>query len=403
MNGIPSQQPSQKSQTTASQPTEPEEEHEDYPIVTTKRAMLNSLRHHVMRFVPNRSADIQKIDPCDQSQFERPIRLHRRDPRAEPSGVVNADSPAGNSTDANAQNADDKERARIAAVKAERQAEREANMAQMAPAAKTNKKKNNFRKQTEQVFQFNDSADKKKEMNIRYEEKLPWHVEDFEGKNVWRGTYETALSGCQVALLPDQGQKGSFFRMIPMEKWYKFTPKPKFKPLTIEEAEATMKKKYRDPRFLAEARRNAMLDKQKESVRGIGLFARKGERGERPTSSRLKTEFDDDDKPEAPADTDEIDFNVEEDFADDEENELFNMDDRDEKRDIQNKIKKEQQEANIFEIKEDKDYDQEEEEERRKAEIEKKQSKKTQRALMKRERNFVYEEDSEGNPYTSSV
>ena len=383
-----------------------EEDYEDFPIITTKRALMDGLRHHVLRFLPNKSSDKQSIDLFDQSQFERPVRLHRRDPRADPLGSINnPGSPAENNAEAGGQPGDDKERARVAVLKAERQAEREANLAQMAPAAKSNKKKNNFRKQTEQVFQFNDSESKKKDMNIRYEEKLPWHVEDFENKNVWRGTYETALSECHIALLPNQSPNGAFFKMIPLEKWYKFTPKNKFKAMTIEEAEATMKKKYRDPRFLAEARHMAEMAKKQETERSIAsksLFARKGERGERPTAARVKTE-EDDDAPEAPPDADEIDFNVEEDFADDEENELFNMDDNDEKKEIEGRIKKEQQEANTFEIKDDKDYDQEEEEEKRKAELQKKQKRRTQKALMKREKNFVYEEDSDGNPYSSSV
>lgn len=384
-------------------PVEPQEDFEDFPLVTTKGALMDGLRHHAMRFVPNRSSEIQNVDPLDNNQFEKPIRLYRRDPRADPTNLVGPGTPMSEGSGAGGNPEEDKEKARIEAIKAEKKAEREASLAQIAPGKATQKKKpQKFRKQIEQVFQFNDTEHHKKDMSIRYEEKLPWHVEDFENKNVWRGTYETALSESHVALVKMNDQRGQHFRMVPVEKWYKFTPKNKFKALTLEEAEANMKKKVRDPAFLARAREKTVREKHKEREReaGRGLFTRRGERGEQPTAGPIKNE-DDVEKPDIPDDTNDIDFNYNEDFADDEED-LFNNDDRDELKEIEEKIKKEQQEANVFDIKEEKDYDEEEAEQKRKEAEQRKQYRKTQRALLNHEKKDQYKEDSESNPYGSS-
>ncbi|KAK5695694.1 transcription factor IIF subunit tfg1, partial [Elasticomyces elasticus] len=49
----------------------------DYPLVTTKRALREGMKHHIARF-----ASKKNIDPRDESQFTRPVRLQRRDPRS---------------------------------------------------------------------------------------------------------------------------------------------------------------------------------------------------------------------------------------------------------------------------------------------------------------------------------
>jgi transcription initiation factor TFIIF subunit alpha len=377
------------------------EEFVDIPIYTTKREMLEGYRHHVMRFLPSGSSKVRNVDLTSEAQFSRPVKLHRRDPKA--TAQMHWKEGGGEADDIKGNGMDEAEREKLEKQRAERRKEREDNLAQMAPVAKAAQqiKKNHFQKKTEQVFQVNsDKAHKVKDFQLRYEEALPWHVEDFDGKNTWYGTYEGALSDCHVMLMQeDNGQGGSHFRMVPLEKWYKFAQKNQFKALSIEEAEARMSKRVKDPRWFMDTQK-ATEQAQKQATGGRpggkGLFTRVGERGERAGRG------EGDDGPEIAADIDDIDYNYEEAFADDEENALFEGLE-DESKEAEEKIKREQRDANIFELKEQKDYDKEEEEEKRKKKEEKKKAKRTRKALMKQEKNYVYEDDSESNPYTSEV
>lgn len=389
-----------QSSATRPTPAEPQEPYVDYPIMTTKRALLEGLRHHVIRFLPNSSSAVSSVDPADERQFTRPVRLHRRDPRANATGRWGEDEAGTEGGAENGKTVDDKERERLEILREKRREEREANQAQIAPGVKNpNQKRHNFQKKTEQVFQVSDTGDKRKNLQLRYEESIPWHLEDFDNNNIWSSSYEAALSECYVLMVPSQETGQNSFRMVPLEKWYKFTPKNLFKALSIEEAEARMGKRVKDPRWFMETQK-ASEQKQKEladMAGGTRLFTRKGERGER----MVKNEGDEE-KPEMVADADDIDYNYDEAFADDEENPLFGGDDE-ENKEAEEKIKREQREANIFELKEQKDFEKEEEEAKRKAQEEKKLAKKVAKALMKREKNYVYEDDSEGNPYSSSV
>lgn len=382
------------------QPAPPEEEYEDYPIVVTTRVPGRSpgdgIRHHALRFLPNLSADSQRISLLDDRQFQRPVRLHRRDPRANSWTQMSAEAEAASAAD---RQADDKERERLEAIRAERRAEREALAAQTAPVARKEPpvKKNRFGRKLDQSRTFSDAAEKKKNMAIRYEEALPWHIEDFEDKNVWRGTYEGALSGNHVILT----RYGNGFQMVPLEKWYKFTPKNKFKALSFEEAEEAMKKGAKDPLMLRRAMDENRNKKTEEAQRTTKLFTRKGERGERPM--RIKREDDgDDEAPEEAADIDDIDFNYDEDFADDEEGpELVGAEERELAKETDAKIKAEMREAPVFELRDDKDHDAEEEEQKRKAAQERKHRKRVEKQLARRELNYQYEEDSNSDPYAS--
>jgi len=380
---------------------QPPEEFVDIPVYTTKRQLLEGYRHHVMRFLPNGSSKSRNVNIADESQFSRPVKLHRRDPRATNQNRWREDGDI--SEEPETKTMDAQERERLEAQRAERRAEREANQAQMAPVAKaaaaqkTNKMP--FAKKTEQVFQVNsEKAHKVKDFQLRYEEAKPWHVEDFDGKNIWSGTYEGALSDCHVMMVEmSDGQGGTRLDMIPLEKWYKFNAKNQFKALTIEEAEARMKKRVKDPRWFMETQKaTEQASKERTSQRGGKLYTRAGERGEKAIKG------EDGEGPEIANDIDDIDYNYEEAFADDEENALFEGGE-DESKEAEEKIKREQREANIFELKEQKDFDKEEEEAKAKAREEKKKEKRMRKQLMNKEKNYVYEDDSDENPYSSEV
>ncbi len=54
----------------------------EFPLITTKRSLLEGIRHHIMRF--NQTKTGKPIDPTDEDDFARPVTLRRRDPRFQP-------------------------------------------------------------------------------------------------------------------------------------------------------------------------------------------------------------------------------------------------------------------------------------------------------------------------------
>ncbi|KAG8530137.1 uncharacterized protein KY384_005620 [Bacidia gigantensis] len=347
----------------------------DYPVVMSKKALLEGFRHHVAKF-----ASKKNVDPRDLEEFVRPVRLHRKDPRAT---VTKEDLPEGE---------DSKEAEAKAIAKAERDAKREAESALVAPSMGGNKQRGINFKKTEQVYRTDQTEEQKARSKLRYEEALPWHLEDFDGKSTWVGTYEEALSNTYAMMI--QGPDG-VFRVVPLEKWYKFTQKNQFKTLSIEEAELRFNKKVKEPRWFmdseeAKKRRQADLENKKA---GSGLFLGKWERGGGGSGVAAPVTKHEN------ADADDLDF-TEDRFADDEENMLFEEDD--ETKEAEERIKKDQLQANVFGLKEEKEYDKQEQLEKKEKEEEKKQGKKVKKALMKREKNYIYDSDSGSNPYSSS-
>lgn len=355
--------------------------------MSTKKAFLEGLRFHAMKFI----ADTE-VNPYDRSQFERPVKLHRRFPRDTPNQPV-VTNPE-----------DDKERELDAIRKAEKQAEREATQAQIAPTDKTIVKKKGqqpFKKKTQDVLYPTDTPEAKKRAQLRYEEGRPWHLEDFENKNIWVGTYEEPLSETNAMFLLDSN--GSF-RMVPIEKWYRFNPTQRYKTMTVEEAERHMARKVKDSRWFLENEETSKL-KRAELERQARLnYGRVGMRGE---NRRKKSEEDegDNDMMDFADDVDELDFEADEEFQDDDEGKLFG-DDEEEAKEAANKLKKERHEANIFAgtgVKEDKDWFEEEDLKKQKEREERKKAKKLRKKLIKIEKNYGYDTDDSDNPYSEEV
>ena len=362
----------------------------DYPLVMTKRSLLEGLRHHVARFASKKT-----VDPQNAEEFVRPVRLHRRDPRAPGFGAA---SSKDGDTDLGAMDSkpDDKELQKQEILRAEREMQREADLAQIAPSQNTavQKKTNLFKKKTQQIFRNDQTDAQKAESKLRYEEALPWHLEDFEGKNIWVGSYEAALSDTYALLV--HGQDGKF-RMVSLEKWYKFTAKNKFKTLTIEEAEARMKKTFKDPRWFMQVQEEKKAkkeeDENRKAARGLYLGKwEKGASGSATTAPRAKHEQ---------ADADDLDFQ-EDQFADDEVDITIDGEDPETKL-AEERIKRDQLQANIFDLKEEKDYELAELAEKREKQAEKKLGKGVKKAIKRHEKNFVYDSDSDKNPYLDEV
>ncbi|OQD67134.1 hypothetical protein PENDEC_c044G01150 [Penicillium decumbens] len=343
----------------------------DYPLVTTKRALREGLKTHIARFASKRS-----VDPRDESQFTRPVRLHRRDPRTR-SQDPNAEKILG----PDGQQLDEAEREALDARRAARERERAENLAQIAPSVGSVGKRPNAPKQkTQQVFKSDLTPEEIAKARIKYEEALPWHLEDFDNRNIWVGNYEAALSETHAVFVLDNGK----MRMIPAEKWYKFSAKSQFKALTIEEAEKYMAKRVKDPRWFMEKQQEVAQQKELEQyAKHRKVFA--GKQGILAGREGLEAS--------------EMDFE-EDRFADDEEHDdLFNEQDEDTK-DAEKRIKEDQLKANVFDLKEEKDYEEEEIREKREREARKVLGKKVRKALKRRERNYDYSSGSDVNPYT---
>ena len=396
-NGLPgTKESSSKSETGPKDPRGFSTAVEDchyFDLVTTKQEILEGLRYHVARF-----ASKKNIDPRDEEEFTRPVRLHRRDPRAPPAGAgghngADEDNQDGDSRDSIL---DDKEKEKQEIIREEKEAKRKADLAQIAPTAHSGnnqRRQNAFKKKTQQVFRTDETPEQRAQSKLRYEEAIPWHLEDFDNKNTWVGNYESALSGT-YCMLEVSEQK---FRMVPLEKWYRFTPKNQFKTLTTEEAEAILGKKVSQPRWIMdslrkdEGHRMSAADRQAGSSLYIGQFGNKALG--RKADVAVKSEA---------VDADDLDFD-EDRFADDEENPVMEGD-VEENKDAEERIKRDQLQANIFDLKDEKEIDKEAEEEKRANELKKKEGKGTKKALMAREKNYIYDSsDSDEDPYESKV
>ncbi|EFW15038.1 hypothetical protein D8B26_004595 [Coccidioides posadasii str. Silveira] len=345
----------------------------DFALVTTKRAMKEGLKHHVAKFLSKKN-----IDPRDESQFTRPVRLQRRDPRAttEPPPIERQQNAQkgreGNLTEA--------EREALEAKKAARAKEREENLAQIAPSASGGPKRTNVPKQRiQQVFKSEMTPEEIAKARVKYEEALPWHLEDFDNKNTWVGKYEAAMSETYAMFVLEQNGK---LRLVPIDKWYKFSGKNPFKALTIEEAEKYMSKKIKDPRWFMEKeqerkqeRELADFAKQRKVYTGRVVSSGVGEGGE----------------------GDDMDFE-EDRFADDEEHVVVEEDE--EAKLAEKRIKKDQLKANVFNLRDERDYEAEENQERREKEALKEFGKKVRKALQRREKNYDYSSGSDANPWS---
>lgn len=360
----------------------PAGEYHDYPLYTTKRAMREGLRYHIARFMSKKD-----VDPNNQDEFTRPISLHRRDPRQPAAGKgvkeeLVPDEPM-----------DSKEREKQEILKAEKEARRAADLAQIAPSSNTAsgaKKNQAFRNEkTTQVHRLDKTEAQKKESDLRYEEALPWHLEDADNNNTWVGNYEAALSDTNVIFVIE----GDRFAMIPVEKWYKFTQKNKFKALTIEEAEARFSRKAKESRWAMKTQEKSEAERMTTETRQqLGrLYTVKSESNTFKNSSKSEHQ-----------DADDLDFDGDDLFQDDDEMPTVEPDKDEEAKESKEKIKREQLGANIFDNNDEADVDEELEEAKREAELRKKLGKGVKKALTKREKMMVYESDS-SNPYASSV
>lgn len=143
-----------------------------------------------------------------------------------------------------------------------------------------------------------------------------------------------------------------------------------------------MAKKIKDPRWFMEKQQEQAQRKELEQF----AKQRKVYAGKQGTPATEGLEAD------------EMDFE-EDRFADDEEHDdLFNEDE--DAKAAEKRIKQDQLKANVFDLKDEKEYEEEELKEKREKEARRVLGKGVRKALQKREKNFDYSSGSDANPYT---
>lgn len=329
------------------------------------------------------------MDVTNQDDFVRPVSLHRKDPHALPAGKEAKPDPD--------DMMDDKEREKLEIAREEKARQRAADLALIAPsgnnaAALAQKRNQAFRNEkTTQIYRIDKSEADRKQSELRYEEALPWHMEDAESKQVWVGSYESALSDTNVILVPEHGA----FKMIPLEKWYKFTAKNHFRSMTIEEAEEQMKKKSKPTRWAMHDEEKSIGKRELQETRRLmgSIYGVKKESATFKNSGKRELE-----------DTDDLDFDAEGLFQDDDEQMTVEPVDDEESKNTQDKIKKEQLGANLFGDADEQAIEKELAREQLEESLRKVVGKDIKKALKKREKNHLHESDSEDNdPFKESA
>lgn len=376
-------------------PAPPAEDLEEYPLYLTKKSLKEGLRFHIMRFAPpgSRNTKLDRgIDPTNQDDFTRPVTLQRRDPRQPPPGREVKEEPLVEEEET----VDTAEAERLAQIKEQREAQRAADNAQKAPVVKdaNPKGKQQQKEQKKPSLQIHHGArteEQKRQAEIRYEEALPWHLEDADGKNVWVGQYEAPLSDCKIALKIHKNG----FRVIPLEKWYKFQSKRgAFQVMSIEDAEKAMNKKVTLGRWAIRDTQRQESERAMAESRAIvnGRVPVKQESGTFKQASRQEK-----------MDHDDIDMSGDE-FQDDDETAGYEPDRDEEIKQANTRIRRDQLNANLFgeadEVKVEKD-----EEDELKEELSRKlHGERVKKALKRRDKQFQYDSDSSNgrNPFASS-
>jgi transcription initiation factor TFIIF subunit alpha len=329
------------------------------------------------------------VDPTNKEDFTRPVTLQRRDPRQPPPGrAVKEDMPEPPPVD-------DKETERLEVLKAEREAQKALDMAKIAPGSKDPAPKRPQKQAKERPTQFNRvprTEKQKKEGDLRYEEALPWHLEDADGKNVWVGQYVSQLSETNVAFVIN----GASFRMIPLEKSYKMLPRPPFKAFTTEEAEAMMKdtkKKGEIGRWVMKAQEKQKMENELAETRSFMSGPRRIVTESRTFRAAARSEK---------MDHDELDMSGDE-FQDDDDAPGFEVNEDEENKDSTTRIRRNQLGANLFGDADEQEVDKEEAEVKREEKQREMMGKGMRKALVKRERELNYLSDnSSSNPFESS-
>lgn len=195
----------------------------DYKLVSTSTDVL----HHVMRF-----HGTKEVDP---SNFTQPVKLHRK---KNDNNFSRGFGGYGNKFNIQSTNnrdfsTTDKKDGGAASTSSaggiSAGPTSGADTSLIAPyGGGVRNKQMLFKKRTRQIYIANEEERKKKEI-----ESAPWVIEDDDAQNTWTGQLEGGQHANYVLFM----FSSDGFKVVPADKWYKFTPKIQYATLTAEEAE----------------------------------------------------------------------------------------------------------------------------------------------------------------------
>ncbi|KAF9972757.1 hypothetical protein BGZ65_009633, partial [Modicella reniformis] len=218
----------------------------DYKLVSTSTDVL----HHVMRFHGNK-----EVDP---NKFTQPVKLHRKKNESNYGRGYNYYNNNNNYNNNNYNNnnynnnkynnPNNSNKDSVGTDKKEGGAAGSSSTGGGTPAGPTTgadtsliapygggvrNKQMLFKKRTRQIYIANEEERKKKEI-----ESAPWVIEDYDSQNNWTGQLEGGQHANYVLFV----FAADGFKVVPADKWYKFTPKIQYATLTAEEAEEQYQK-----------------------------------------------------------------------------------------------------------------------------------------------------------------
>ncbi|ORX67637.1 Rap30/74 interaction domain-containing protein [Linderina pennispora] len=375
--------PKSEDRPLAAAPPEDKRACTDYRLVSS----AHERTHNVMRFLTSKPVDVTKFtQPVKLTRLSRTYYRRKAEKARAAAEEKRKEEEAKRAKETGMEIKEEEEQVPAAGEPVDPSKDRpKADTSIIAPfGGATRNKQMLFKKRTKQVF-FADEEQRR--LNI--EEARPWVLEDYDEKESWNGTLEGGQKSDYVLfVLMDDG-----FKVVPVDRWYKFTPKLKYQTLTLDEAEEELKKAAKNEtqnRWLMKKRTKQQGEEDEDE-----------EPAEKPTKKTLveydnADEFDDDDddddggarkkrRPTKHGDADEVDFDEE--FADDEEmgDDLFGNED--------DEADKQQQKNKKSEL--DSDVEEEDEGELGSA------GKEMKKLMRKREENDAYDSDGEENPYLS--
>ncbi|KAI9269862.1 hypothetical protein BY458DRAFT_510643 [Sporodiniella umbellata] len=325
-------------------------------------------QHHLMDFKTNKKVDFKTFTP--------PVKLHRKEPDRIPyrQYIQQLQQQNNKAQQANAGSSAEVQPPTSHGPKTG------ADTSLIAPmGGATRNKQMLFKKRTKQIYLAKEDTRELKEQEHR-----PWILEDIEGQNNFTGTLEGGQrSDYMLFVLAENG-----FKVVPVDRWYKFQPKRNFKTLSIEEAEEQLKRQQKH-----ESQRWMMLERHRsnsEVAEDTGprhkfKVVDNGEKsGNKEEGETTKQD----------SDIDDLDFD--DDFQDDEEGVGDHEAEDEDVKDSKERVKKEFKD---FKLNGGDDYDLEDLENEIKLSTEGKQMRKLVRDL---EKNQDYDSDDDKDPYASS-
>ncbi|CAO3583705.1 unnamed protein product [Absidia cylindrospora] len=237
-----------------------------------------------------------------------------------------------------------------------------------------------FKKRTKQIYLAKEDTRELKEQEHR-----PWILEDFNGTNSFTGTLEGGQRSDYVLfVLTENG-----FKVVPLDRWYKFQRKRHIRTLNADEVEEQLKKERKQAKH--DSNRWMMLKRDEDSGEGPSSPKSRFKISDHSESRRGGSDTETGGK-RHDSDIDDLDFDDV--FQDDEEGgNDHEMEDEDIK-DGKERIKKEHK--GYAPNQEDEDMDDIDE---AKLTSEGKQMRKLVRDL---EKNRAYESDEDKDPYATS-